>query len=78
MDTLVDGDGNVGVHDEVVLTHALRSLRQSALRCRRARLIIDEPTTTDDALFDELARHCADPSALACSAPGGVFGDRRT
>jgi hypothetical protein len=28
--------------DEVVLTQALRSLRRSALRCRRARLIIED------------------------------------
>ena len=36
----VDASGDDG--DEVVLTQALRSLRRSALRCRRARLIIEE------------------------------------
>jgi hypothetical protein len=31
-----------GGTDDVVVTQALRSLRNSALRCRRARLLLDE------------------------------------
>jgi hypothetical protein len=55
-------DGGEG--EEVVVTRALRSLRQSALRCRRARLIFEEPPSEESFAF-RLSPGCVE---LRCSA----------
>jgi hypothetical protein len=52
---------------EVVLTQALRSMRRSALRCRRARLMLDAPDA-------ELP--CVDATRSACFTHGRELPDR--
>jgi hypothetical protein len=65
METVIDrADPGGGDGDELVVTQALRSLRQSALRCRRARLIFATAAVEESTVFP-LSAGCVE---LRCSA----------